>query len=124
MKKFLYTILFAGAGMLALTAQEITFNSEVMEYGDVAKGADGNKTFTFKNTGDAPLILKLVKPACGCTVADYPKEPLAPGESGTIKVGYNTNTVGAFNKTIEVHSNAVQNGRKILRIKGRVIEQL
>lgn len=123
MKKLLYTFVLI-AGITAVNAQEITFNSDVVDYGDVTKGADGNKTFTFKNTGDAPLVLKLVKPSCGCTVADYPKNPIAPGESGTIKVGYNTTTAGAFNKTIEVHSNAVQNGRKILRIKGRVVEQL
>ena len=124
MKKIFYTFLLAFAGVAALSAQEITFDSEVADYGDVAKGADGNKTFTFKNTGDAPLVLKQVKPSCGCTVADYPKEPIAPGKSGTIKVGYNTKTPGAFSKTIEVHSNAVQNARKILRIKGRVVEQL
>ena len=124
MKKLFYTFVFAFVGLVALNAQEITFDSEVIDYGEIVKGADGHKVFTFKNTGDQPLIIKMVRPACGCTVADFPQEPIAPGATGEIKVGYNTNAASAFNKTIEVHSNAVENGRKILRIKGEVVEQL
>ena len=104
--------------------REITFEEEIIDYGDITKGAEGGKAYTFKNSGDQPLVIKLVKPTCGCTIAEFPKEPIAPGASGIIKVGYDTKRVGAFNKTIEVHSNAVVNARKILRIKGRVLEQL
>lgn len=120
MKKLFYTFAFALIGFAAMNAQEITFEEEVIDYGEVAKGADGARAFTFTNTGDKPLIIKRVKPSCGCTVADYPKEPIAPGESGEINVSYDTNRVNAFSKTIEVHSNAVESGRKILRIKGKV----
>ena len=124
MKKLFYTFTFALLGFVAINAQEITFDNETVDYGDIAKDANGIKTFTFKNTGDAPLVISLVKPTCGCTIADYPQQPIAPGQSGTIKVGYDTKRVGAFSKTIEVHSNAKTSARKILRIKGRVLEQL
>lgn len=124
MKKLFYSFVITVIAFVGLQAQEIAFEQEIIDYGDVNKGADGAKSYTFKNSGDQPLVIKLVKPACGCTVAEYPREPIAPGASGEIKVGYDTKRVGAFNKTIEVHSNAKENGRKILRIKGRVVEQL
>lgn len=116
--------MFMFVAFIGLHAQEITFEQEIIDYGDLAKGADSDRTYTFKNTGDEPLVIKMVRPACGCTVAEYPRTPIAPGSSGVIKVGYDTQRVGPFNKTIEVHSNANENGRKILRIKGRVVEQL
>ncbi|MGI9527987.1 MAG: DUF1573 domain-containing protein [Weeksellaceae bacterium] len=122
MKKFIYPFVLAFVGLAAVNAQEITFENEVLDYGNITKGADGHKSFTFKNTGDKPLILKSVKPSCGCTVADYPKTPIAPGESGEIKVGYNTDIVSAFNKTITVYSNSTESERKVLRIKGVVKE--
>ena len=110
--------------MVAFNAQEISFESEVADYGDINKGENGAKSFTFKNTGDQPLVLKNVETTCGCTIADYPKSPIAPGQTGTVKVNYDTERVGAFSKTITVHSNAKDSGRKVLRIKGRVVEQL
>ena len=110
MKKLFYSFVFSMIALVALQAQEIAFEQEILDYGDLNKGADGTRSYTFKNSGDQPLVLKLVKPACGCTVAEYPKEPIAPGATGEIKVGYDTKRVGAFNKTIEVHSNAKENG--------------
>lgn len=120
MKNLIYILAFAFVGITATNAQEITFENEIIDYGNINKGADGHKVFKFTNTGDQPLIVKSVKPSCGCTVADYPKTPIAPGESGEIKVGYNTDIVSAFNKTITVYSNAVDAERKVIRIKGVV----
>lgn len=122
MKKLIYTLAFTFVGLATMNAQEISFKSEVIDYGNITKGADGNKTFTFTNVGDKPLILKSVKPSCGCTVADYSQTPIAPGQSGEIKVNYNTDIVSAFNKTITVFSNSVDSERKVLRIKGVVKE--
>jgi hypothetical protein len=47
-------------------------------------------TFKFKNTGDKPLIISNAQGSCGCTVPDYPKEPVAPGASAEIKVKFNS----------------------------------
>ncbi|QAR30488.1 DUF1573 domain-containing protein [Ornithobacterium rhinotracheale] len=124
MKKLLFAVSFALVGLTAASAQEITFEKETIDYGEVAKGANGERVFVFTNTGDKPLIIKKVQTSCGCTAAEYPKptEVIAPGAKGQIKVRYNTNLPDSFNKSITVLSNAVQNGRKILRIKGIIKE--
>ncbi len=63
--------------------------------------------FQFTNTGKIPLIIGEVKAACGCTVPEWPKEPILPGKSGIIRVSFNpAKQNGAFSKTIQVSSNA------------------
>ncbi|MHB8136100.1 MAG: DUF1573 domain-containing protein, partial [Anaerolineaceae bacterium] len=103
----------------AKTEESIVFEKIVHDYGTIAQGADGNCEFKFTNTAKTPLILSNVKASCGCTVPEWPKEPIAPGKSSSIKVKYNTATVGAFNKSITVSSNAL-NGTVMLQIKGNV----
>ena len=64
-------------------------------------------TFKFYNVGDAKLYINYVHTSCGCTVADFPKDPISPGGSGEITVTYDgTNKMpGKFKKTIQVFSN-------------------
>ena len=100
----------------------MVFDNDVIDYGTIEHNADGNREFTFTNTGTEPLIITNAKGSCGCTVPTWPKEPIAPGETGIMKVKYATNRVGAFNKTITVSSNAVESPTKILRIKGNVLQ--
>lgn len=102
-------------------APVITFEKMVYDYGTIQQKANGACEFKFTNTGKEPLILTTVRPSCGCTIADYPKEPILPGKSGVIKVGYNTNNAGSFQKTITVNSNA-KNAEVTLTIKGNVQE--
>lgn len=75
MKK-LILILITGALSLHMVAQEkkaaISFESDVVDYGEVAYGADGVRKFTFTNTGDDILIIARVYSTCGCTI---PKKP-------------------------------------------------
>ena len=123
MKKLLLAAVLGLGTMTAIQAQEISFEQDVIDYGEVAKGSNGERVFVFQNTGDKPLLIKNVKTSCGCTVADYPKTAVAPGEKAEIKVGYDTNRLNNFSKTIEVYSNAVENGRKLLRIKGVVLDK-
>lgn len=79
-----------------------------------------NHDFKFKNTGKAPLILNSVRASCGCTTPNWSREPIAPGESGTIQVRYSAkNRPGAFRKTITVSSNA-SNSQVVLSISGTV----
>ena len=98
---------------------EITFETLVHDYGQINQGENGECEFVFKNTGKADLILTNCRSSCGCTVPSWPKDPIAPGKKASIKVKYNTNRVGAINKTITVESNATNN-RVILSIKGNV----
>ncbi len=100
-------------------APEITFESEIHDYGTVKMGADGNCEFKFKNTGKEPLIISAAKASCGCTVPNYPKEPIMSGQTGVIKVHYDTKRIGAFTKTITISSNA-KTETKTLTIKGNV----
>jgi len=98
----------------------IDFETEVLDYGTIEKGTDGLRTFTFTNTGNAPLIISEVKTSCGCTVPTYSKEAIMPGKDGEIKISYDTKKVGSFTKTITVLSNANQE-RKTLKIKGAIV---
>lgn len=101
-------------------AAVITFDKEVIDYGKIQQGANGDCVFKFTNKGKEPLVLKEARASCGCTVPVPPKEPIAPGKSNEIKVTYNTQRVGPFNKTITVTSNA-KNETVVLTIKGEVL---
>lgn len=100
-------ILVAFVGFTVQAQQaEIKFKEEVIDYGTITKGDDGLRIFHFTNTGDAPLIITDVKSSCGCTIPKKPNGPIAPGESSTIEVKYDTNRVGPIRKTVTVLSNA------------------
>ncbi len=119
MKKILAGLFMTGAIAFA-SAQTISFDKTTFDYGNVKAGSDGHRFFTVKNTGDKPLIISEVKPSCGCTTPEWSKDPILPGKSAQIKVGYNTGIKGSFNKLIEVYSNDPQNNRSVLYIKGTV----
>lgn len=97
----------------------ITFTETDHDYGTIAWGGDGSFNFEFKNTGSEPLLLTDVRSSCGCTVPEWPKEPVKPGKSEKITVKYNTRISGKFNKTITVYSNA-SNTPVTLKIHGTV----
>lgn len=119
MKKIFASLLLLGAFVLS-AAQTIAFDKNTVDYGTVPVNADGHRVFTFKNSGDKPLILSNVQPACGCTASEWTKEPVLPGKTGQIKVHYNTAIVGPFKKSIDVFSNDAKNGRTVLYIQGTV----
>ncbi|MFA5574739.1 MAG: DUF1573 domain-containing protein [Brumimicrobium sp.] len=130
MKKILFTLSLAFIAFIGFNnaiAQEsgakIEFKSDVVDYGTIDQHSDGLREFVFTNTGDAPLIISNAKGSCGCTVPTWPKEPIAPGATASIKVKYATNRVGAFNKTVTLTSNAVNEPTKVVRIKGNVLQK-
>jgi len=124
MKKLLvFLAVLFGISSFAQSGAKIEFKEETINYGEVEKGKDdGIRIFEFTNTGNEPLLIKNVKSSCGCTVPEWPKEPIAPGAKSQIKVQYNMNP-GPISKTITVESNAINkpNGMVPLRIKGTVI---
>jgi hypothetical protein len=129
MKKVLFSLLMvfvAAAGTNQVFAQEIAdgakieFSKETHDYGTIENGANGECTFEFKNTGNAPLIISNAKGSCGCTVPSWPKEPIAPGATSKITVKYDTKRPGAINKSVTITSNAVNEPTKVIRIKGNV----
>lgn len=80
---------------------------ENYDAGTVAKGEVVEATIKIKNTGDYPLIVADVKEACSCTVSEYPEEPIAPGETGTISASVDTDKTGkgTINKPITITAN-------------------
>jgi len=102
----------------------ITFEEETIDYGTIKRYADGAREFKFKNTGTAPLVINNCAGTCGCTVPNCPKEPIQPGESGSIKVKYATDRIGQFNKGVKVYSNATPADQPVMiYIKGNVLTE-
>jgi hypothetical protein len=66
----------------------ISFNETSHDFGTINQDSENKKIFSFTNTGSEPLIIENAKGSCGCTVPKYPKEPIAPGETGEIEVVY------------------------------------
>jgi uncharacterized protein (DUF58 family) len=120
----LLIVIFAAAfqvkAQTADTTLVIKFASLEHDYGTVEQGSDGSCNFVFTNSGKTPLVLSNVRASCGCTVPTWPREPILPGKQETIKVVYNTNNIGSFQKSITVNSNA-KNSEVMLTIKGNVV---
>jgi Protein of unknown function (DUF1573) len=75
-------------------------------FGKVKQNTDNGYTFKFTNTGSIPLVISDAKGSCGCTVPDYPKEPIAPGGTGEINVMYKPGAQqGNQSKTVTVTAN-------------------
>lgn len=89
-------------------APVMSFESDTYDFGDVKASTKTEKVVEFTNTGKSPLVIKNAKASCGCTVPDYSKEPVAPGETGTIKVSYKAPaTNGKQTKTVTLTTNTV-----------------
>ncbi len=98
----------------------MTWKSTTIDLGKIEQGKPVTVEFEFTNPSMVPLMITSVRPNCGCTVADYPKEPVAPGQSGKIVVTYNAASSGAFAKSTTVTTNAAE-GSVSLLIKGEVV---
>jgi len=103
----------------------LTPNIEMLEtsydFGEMIQGESVTHDFILKNTGDAYLLITAAKGSCGCTVPDWPKEPIAEGEEAVIKVTFNSaGKSGKQNKTVTLVSNAIPN-TKVITINGNVI---
>lgn len=84
----------------------ITFDRYEHNFGKVEEGKVVETTFKFTNTGANDLIISDAKGSCGCTVPYYPKEPIKPGESGEIKVSYDSKgKSGIQNKQVTITAN-------------------
>lgn len=76
------------------------------DFGKIKKGEQRDHTYEITNTGDNPLIISQVKPGCGCTVPDYTKEPILPGQKGKITLNFDSSAFdGLVNKQAEVYAN-------------------
>ena len=111
MKKILLITMLLFCGMNVALAQkpaEIKFDKLTHDFGTFSeKNPVVSCTFTFTNVGGTALVINQAVASCGCTVPEYTKEPIQPGEKGEIKVTYNGTGKfpGHFKKSITVRTN-------------------
>ena len=110
MKKILLSgLMFVVSIAFASAQAEIKFNKLTHDFGNFPETSPVvSCTFTFTNTGDKPLVINQAVASCGCTVPEYTKDPVKPGEKGAIKVTYNGTGKfpGHFKKSITVRTNS------------------
>lgn len=100
---------------------QITFEEEEYNFGDIHQGEKAEHVFAFENSGTEPLILSNVNTTCGCTATNWPRDPIAPGGTGEIKVVFNSaGKMGTQTKVVTVFSNAVNTQAKV-RMVGNVL---
>ncbi|HEV9035961.1 MAG TPA: DUF1573 domain-containing protein [Puia sp.] len=81
-------------------------DSSYRDFGRIPEGQKLDVSFRFRNTGNMPLVIARVQPSCGCTIAEQPKAPIAPGAEGQIRATFNSEgRPGVNHKTLFVSSN-------------------
>jgi hypothetical protein len=99
----------------------MTFESTEYDFGSVKEGDIVDYTFKFKNTGTFPLIINKATATCGCTVPEWPKDPVGVGETGEIKVKFNTKSRKDLQtKYVNINANTKPEVTR-LKISGNVI---
>lgn len=103
----------------AVVYPEITFDETVHDFGTIEKGTNVEHVFTFTNTGRAPLVITDATSTCGCTIPEFTREPVAPGETGELLVKYNGSGQNQVSKTVTVTANT-EKGKEQIQIKAFV----
>jgi hypothetical protein len=128
--KFILSIVFTLVFFLFTVAQTPVAQSNIgkedklmlketaFDFGKIAQGKPVTHIFEVVNTGNEMMILENVQASCGCTTPEWSKDPIAPGATQKITVGYNAATEGPFEKSITVFYNKGQ--MKTIQIKGNV----
>ncbi|NNE28904.1 MAG: DUF1573 domain-containing protein [Saprospiraceae bacterium] len=125
---FAFAILFSlGASAQTPAAEEaaqggpeMKFETLEVDYGTIQQNSEPYRVFKFTNTGDEPLQITNAKGSCGCTVPEWPKEPVFPGEDAEIRVRYDTKRIGKFVKRVTLTANTAAETYR-LTIKGEVL---
>ena len=100
---------------------DIKFDEEEFDFGKIIQGEKVSHSFYFRNTGKKNLIISSASGSCGCTVPEWPKEPVLPGESGKIDVVFSSDGKSGYQeKTITIVSNC-EPATRVIRIKCEII---
>lgn len=104
-------------GEAHIKLEESTFNFGIID----EKGGPVSHEFEFINTGTGNLVIYDVRTQCGCTRPEYPKNPIAPGKKGKIKITFlPQGRVGSLNKAATIYTNGKPSKTEV-RIKGSVV---
>jgi hypothetical protein len=122
MKHFIAIVLlvFSVTQIFAQDRAEVTFDTLQHDFGTVKAGDLAETFFRFTNTGNVPIKIKEVRTTCSCTASDYTRESVAPGDTGFIRVNFDTEgRHGDFVKGVNVFTNAGETNLLIyVRVKG------
>ena len=124
MKKLLFslTALVLSAGVFAQAkADDIAkFKTETIDQGKLLQSTPEIATFMVTNIGSKDLLIEQANPTCGCTIGDFTKTPIKPGQSGQITAKYNAAGLGAYEKHMTVKFAGAED-MKSITIKGEVL---
>jgi len=121
MKKILFFTLLLMSNSV-FSQSSLKFTSTKHSFGKLKQNVPATYAFSFVNTGNKPLVVEIATAECGCTTPDYPKEPIAKGREGQIKVTYNAATEGTFSKKVTVKFANIDEPT-ILTIEGEVVQK-
>ena len=125
MKKILLLAAVFATGFTAMAQQKadevIKVNTEKHDFGKIKQGTPVTTYFTITNTSDKPITIENAWAGCGCTTPEFSKEPIAPGSTSKLKVGYNAAAMGHFEKDVNVKIAGYQQ-QKIVKITGEVVD--
>ena len=97
----------------------MVFEESEFDFGTIDQGALQEHVFKFTNTGDADLIIVDAKSSCGCTVPEFTKDPVAPGDTGELLVKFNGSGKNQVSKTVTITANT-KAGKETIKIKAFV----
>ncbi len=104
-------------------ASKLSFEKLDHDFGTIKEGDVVQHIFKFKNKGNTPLVITNASGSCGCTVPEWPKEPILPGKGGEIKVSFDSKgKSGVEEKEIYVMANTIPN-KTTLRVKSLVLSK-
>jgi len=106
------------------TAPKFYFAETSHHFGEIKEGEKVSYVFKFKNVGGSQLVITQAKGSCGCTVPEYSKNPVAPGDEGEIKVTFDSNgRSGMESKTVTIVANTIP-ATKVLTISAEVLQSV
>lgn len=124
MKRIFTTLYTLAAVALTAAAQpRFTSNTEMHNFGQIEWKHPVSVQYTITNTGDQPLVLTEVEPDCACSVAQWTKTPIAPGEKGMVNVTFDAEALGHFHKSVAIYSNAEPH-LIYLKFSGEVVQEI
>lgn len=124
MRKITLSLVVVAFNCMLSSAQEMNFENvknATFDLGKIEKGTT-EKEILVQNVGKKPLIISNVSGSCGCTIAEFPKNPIFPNKEGKIKVKFTSTQLGNFSKSLTISSNDETKKEQIILVKGEVID--